>query len=130
MWFRVGAETIVGLELQRSGYGGRQYYLNVKAWIQGMNNRTYSVDDLPATDLGHVFRREPPEFSAVLDLDSPLNDATRAAKLDELFRVFVSPLTNDLLTYEGILRSGNRKPALLFLLPSVREHLQRVAGAV
>src|SRR5687767_12640014 len=57
VWFRVGTETIIGLELQRSGYGGRRYYLNVKVWIQGINNRVYTVDELSSRDSGHVFRR-------------------------------------------------------------------------
>jgi hypothetical protein len=130
VWFRVGAETIIALELQRSGYGGRKYYLNVKVWIQGIDNRVYTVDDLSSRDSGHVFRREPPEFSAVLDLESPLDDATREVKLDELFRDFVNPVADALSTREGIWRSAHRNPALVFLLPSVKKHLQHVAGAV
>ena len=129
-WFRVGEETIIGLELQRSGYGGRKYYLNVKVWIQGIGNRRYAVRELSARDSGHVFRREPPEFSAVLDLESSLDDAAREGKLEELFRVFVSPVADALSTRRGIWRSAHADPALVFLLPAVKEHLQRVAIAV
>ena len=129
-WFRVGAETIIGLGLQRSGYGGRRYYLNLKVWIQGIDNRAYTVGELSARDSGHVFRREPPEFSAVLDLESSLDDATREGKLEELFRVFVGPAAEALSTRNGIWRSAHSDPALVFLLPAVKEHLQRVAVAV
>ena len=129
-WFRVGPETIVGLELQRSGYGGGKYYLNLKVWIQGIDNREYTVGELSARDSGHVFRREPPEFSAALDLASSLDDAAREGRLEELFRVFVSPTADALSTRRGIWRSAHSDPALVFLLPAVREHLQRVAVAV
>ena len=130
VWFRVGAETIIGLELQRSGYGGRQYYLNVKVWIQGINNRTYTVSELSSRDSGHVFRREPREFSAVLDLESSLDDATREGKLEELFRVFVQPVADALSTRAGIWLSAQSDPPLVLLLPRVKEHLQRAAVAV
>jgi hypothetical protein len=130
VWFRVGAETIIGLDLQRSGYGGRRYYLNLKVWIQGINNRTYTIAELSHRDSGHVFRREPPEYSDVLDLESSLDDAPREAKLEELFRTFVRPAADALATCDGIWRSAHRSPALVFLLPSVREHLQHVASAV
>ena len=129
-WFRVRAETIIGLELQRSGYGGRSYYLNLKVWIQGIDNRMYSVGELSARDSAHVFRREPPEFSNALDLTSSLDDAARESKLEELFRVFVSPAADALSTRNGIWLSAHNDPALVFLLPAVREHLQRVAVAV
>jgi hypothetical protein len=128
-WFRVGAETIIGLALQRSGYGGKRYHLNVKAWIQGLDG-AYTVGELSSRDSGHVFRREPVEFSAVFDLENSLDDATRKAKLEELFRVFVVPIADVLSTREGIWRSAHSDPALVFLLPAVKEHLQRVAVAV
>ena len=129
-WFRGSAETIIGLDLQRSGYGGRKYCLNVKVWIQGIDGRVYTVGELSSRDSGHVFRREPPECSAVLDLESSLDDATREGKLEELFRVFVSPVADALSTRKGIWRSAHSDPALVFLLPAIKEHLQRVAVAV
>ena len=81
-WFRVSPETTIALELQRSGYG-MKYYLNVMVWIQGFGNRAYDLNEL-STNAGHLFRREPPEFSDVLDLETSLHDATRQGKLETL----------------------------------------------
>src|SRR5262245_40815130 len=98
-WFRVTPETIVGLDLQRSGYS-RLYFLNLKVWVQSLWDDRYSASDLIG-ETGHIFRREPREFSDALDLENEFPPGIREARIEELFRTFVVPLSRQLGSREG-----------------------------
>ena len=121
IWFRVTPETIVGLGLQRSGYS-QLYYLNLNVWIQGLWNRSYSVSEVVG-ETGHIFRREPPEFSDAFDLDNDIKPSVREARIQELFRSLVIPLSLELGTRAGIREVARREPAVIHVLPAVREQL-------
>jgi hypothetical protein len=121
-WLRVTSESIIAIDLQRSSYG-RIYYLNFRVWVQGLWNRAYTVDDELLRDTGDIFRREPPEFSEALDLESSLDPIARKRRLEELFRSFVSPLSEAFATREGIRAFVRERAEMICLLPAVREQL-------
>lgn len=120
-WLRDMPDILFALELQRSAYG-RQYYLNIKVWLKDLLGQAYKVGEIPK-DSGHIFRREAPEFSEALDLESPLTESARNVRLNALFGEFLDPLLESLSSHEGILRCANATPPRIFLLPNIREHL-------
>jgi hypothetical protein len=109
-WLRVTPETIVAVDLQRSAYSQR-YYLNFRVWVQGFWNRSCSVSDELLRDTGDIFRREPPEFSDVFDLENSIDPSARKLRREELFWALINPISDAFATREGfaLLRANEQK---------------------
>jgi hypothetical protein len=120
-WFQDKPTFLFVLELQRSSYG-RQYFLNIKVWLKDVPGFSAKAGEVPEGS-GHIFRREGPEFSEALDLDSLLPESDRAAKIEALLTECVDPLLESFGSRDGILRCANSTPPKIFLLPNIREHL-------
>lgn len=121
IWFRVSLETVVALDLQKSSYS-RMHYLNIRVWINGSWTRTRGIDEL-LVESGDIFRREPPEFSAALDLENSIDPPDRRAMLEQLFRTFLVPFTEMTGTLTGIRRAQDA--GLVYLLPVIRKQLNK-----
>jgi hypothetical protein len=101
-WYRRGTDTIFVLNLQKSQYGA-SYYLNLGLWF-------LAVSDIaaPKSASCHVVNRLgrlAPESNDLLDLTVQLDEVTRSAKITEVFKSIVEPISDASLTLEG-LRSG------------------------
>jgi len=117
-WFRESAETIVGLVLQKS-HLGNFYYLELKIFVQNLAGKRHVGNrDLLKNHIGNIFRRAPREYYEAFSLDS----ITDGAKIDELFRKFLVPFTENALTKRGLLRLADDDQ--IFLFPQVRAELQ------
>jgi len=122
-WVRSFPSTIVAVGLQRSGYSPR-YYVNLKVWMQGFANASYTVNRTLLRDPGHIFRREPPDYADALDLENDMVPDSRLARLRQLFDDFIGPLTEACSTRQGIWALAREQPNMIYLLPEVRKHLQ------
>jgi hypothetical protein len=118
-WFRVNPETVIALDLQKSSYSSL-HYLNIRVWIKGFWTRTRDIEEL-LVESGDIFRREPPEFSQALDLENSMDPAGRQAMIEQLFRTFLTPLTELTASLTGIRRAQDA--GLVHLLPVIRKHL-------
>jgi len=118
IWRRDFPETTVVLQLQRSS-SSSLYYLNIKVWLSGLTGRTLTSQEM-VTSSGDVFRREPVEMNAILDLESEVSDADRARKIEQAFPEILVPLIERLSTGSGLLRAAGRTPPEVFLLPNIK----------
>ena len=106
-WYRRSPETILVLNLQKSQYATR-YYVNVALWLLAAGPA-----DAPKPSHCHVQTRlddlVPPtleeRLTALLDLDSPIDDGTRHEELLALLREHLLSIMDAAATLEG-LRSG------------------------
>jgi Domain of unknown function (DUF4304) len=75
-WYKETSECIAVLELQKSNFGN-YYQLNIKIFIQGIFERTYSPNkDLIKSSMGHVNSNsnEIIEYINVFDFDEAMDD--------------------------------------------------------
>lgn len=120
-WFLDSPECIIVLDLQKSNYAD-YFEMNVKIYVQGMFGRTYvRCKDLVKKDVGNVFMRQPNEYKDVFDFSMLMDDDRRKHRLEELFRVFVNPLTEKALSRHGLKELGAR--GTVYLLPAVKAEL-------
>lgn len=120
-WFRESSECIAILELQKSNFGD-YYQLNIKIFIQGVFDRSYSVSkDLIKSSLGHVNSNETNKYKSVLDFDEQMDDTKRKNLLEDLFKNHIVPFTNNTLTKLGIREL--EKKGEIYLLSAVKEEL-------
>jgi hypothetical protein len=126
-WFRESDECILVLDLQRSNYSNL-YYLNIKLYVRGMFTDEYGElkldKGLVRSDVGHIFRREPKEFSTALDLENDLADTDREESLTKLFTEFLEPFSQRASTPKGIAQLA--KAEEIFLLPAVKQELKEL----
>lgn len=126
-WFKESEECIMALGLQKSGYGN-YYYLNIKIYIQGVFGKNYiKSKDLVKKNVGNIFRRQPKEYQAALNLEDSIGDDKRKQELQKLFSNFLVPFSEKALTKSGIrtlFESGE-----ISLLPAVKEELVRLGTA-
>jgi|LauGreDrversion4_2_1035121.scaffolds.fasta_scaffold326721_1 hypothetical protein len=121
-WYKESAECIVVLELQKSNFG-YYYQLLIKIFIQGAFNRTYTIDrKLIKSSMGHVTTNETSNYTAVLDINEPMDDSVRKELLGELYQNHIVPLTDRALTRNGIKELA--KNGEIFLLPAVKRELE------
>ena len=103
-WYRRSAETILVVNLQRSQYGP-SYYVNVALWLLALGPgeapkehdchvRT-RLDDLVPRDCEH-------RLTALLDLESPIDDVARREELLALLNSTLLPLADASATLEGL----------------------------
>lgn len=120
-WFKEFPQVIQVLDLQKSNYGNL-YYLNIKLFIQGAFGSKYiKSKQLVKSDTGDIFLRQPNNYSDLLNLDAPLDDAKRKEGLKKMFEDFIAPFSEKANTKEGI-KELHRKDNL-FILPAVKEEL-------
>lgn len=118
-WFKDSAESIVVLELQRSSFANSNY-LNVKVFIQGAFDRTYTPNkDLIKSSMGHITNQI--RDKEILDFDEPMDDEKRKEKLEQLFSKFIVPFSDKALSKSGIRELAEKGE--ITLLPAVKEEL-------
>lgn len=118
-WFKDSAESIVVLELQKSSFANSNY-LNVKVFIQGAFDRTYTPNkDLIKSSMGHITNQI--RDKEILDFDEPMDDEKRKEKLEQLFSKFIVPFSDKALSKSGIRELAEKGE--ITLLPAVKEEL-------
>lgn len=118
-WFKGSAESIVVLELQKSSFANSNY-LNVKIFIQGAFDRTYTPSkDLIISSMGHITNQI--RDKEILDFDKPMNDEKRKEKLEQLFSEFIVPFSDKALSKSGIRELADKDE--ITLLPAVQAEL-------
>ncbi len=118
-WFKDSAESIVVLELQKSSFANSSY-LNVKVFIQGAFDRTYTPNkDLIKSSMGHITNQI--RDKEILNFDEPMDDEKRKEKLEQLFGEFIVPFADKALSKSGIRELAEKR--VITLLPAVKEEL-------
>jgi hypothetical protein len=118
-WFKDSTESIVVLELQKSSFANSNY-LNVKVFIQGAFDRTYTPNkDLMKSSMGHITNQI--RDKEILDFDEPIDDKERKDKLEQLFSKFIVPFSDKALSKLGIRELAEKGE--ITLLPAVKEEL-------
>lgn len=103
-WYVRSPETIAVINLQKSQYAV-SYYVNVGLWLlaAGPADAPKPSHCHIQTRLGRLVPSEQEErLSALLSMDSPIDDGTRAAELDELLRECLLPILDAASTLEGL----------------------------
>ncbi len=123
-WYKETPECICVLELQKSNFGD-YYQLLIKIFIQQAFNKTYIPNkELMKSSLGHVDAREPPEYRSVFDFDEFVDDEIRRNLLEKLFREYIVPFTDRVLTRSGVRELSSKGE--VFLLPAVKKEIDRL----
>lgn len=118
-WFKASAESIVVLELQKSSFANSNY-LNVKVFIQGAFDRTYTPNkDLIKSSMGHITNQIRDE--EILRFDASMDQEKRKEKLEQLFDEFILPFSDKVLSKSGIKELSDKGE--ITLLPAVKEEL-------
>ncbi|MBX2897725.1 MAG: DUF4304 domain-containing protein [Cyclobacteriaceae bacterium] len=119
-WYKESPECIVVLELQKSSFAD-SYYLNIKIFIQGAFERTYTPSkDLIKSSMGHVTNQI--RDKDILNFDEPMDDDKRKQKLEILFTEFIMPFTDKALSRQGLKELGHQEK--ISLLPAVKQQLE------
>ncbi|WP_228450865.1 DUF4304 domain-containing protein [Chryseolinea soli] len=122
-WWKESSETIVVLDLQKSNFNNL-YYLNIKIYVQGISGKRYTRSkNLVKKDVGDIFRRQPPAYSSVLDIDPAENDSMRKDKLEKMFLEFLVPFADKALSKSGIVELAEK--AEIYLPPAVKAWLSQ-----
>lgn len=120
-WFKESTYSILSIDLQKSNYGN-YFELNLKIFVQGAFGKTYAKSkNLSKSEIGTFFRRQPKEYSYILDLDSPIEEEERKEKIEELFHNFISPFSRNSMDRDGIKDLIDNEQ--LLLLPAVKKEL-------
>lgn len=120
-YYKKSNECIVVLELQKSNYGS-YFQVNIKVFIQGLFDKTYLINkDLIHKNVPDLFLGIPKEYENLFDLEynDKLNE--RKVGLEKLFESYINPLSEKLLTKEGIHLLSEKGE--IFILPTVRRAL-------
>ena len=100
-WFKETPVCIVSLDLQRSNYSAL-YYLNIKIYIQGLLGNRYKISKELIKDIGDVFRRHPPSYDEVFDLENEINEEKREFLLKSFFCDFLSQMIHNLNNLDDV----------------------------
>lgn len=122
VWYRETAVALLVLHLQKSNYGN-YFDLNIKLFL-GCTRSTSPVafKSLVKSHSGDVFRRQPPAYRDVFDLDTEVSAVDRSESLDRMFTELVDRIAAACSTSEGLLRL--RDEGVLFLLPGVEARIK------
>ena len=108
-WYKESSDCIVVLELQRSNYS-ILYYLNIKIYIRGAYGQANIVDkNIIKNRMGNLLTRQPNEYNDCFNLETCLDDNARRARLEELFKNYINPLTEKALCIEKIIHLVEEK---------------------
>ncbi len=119
-WFKESSDCIVALDLQRSNFSAL-YYLNVDIFIQKLFGESYVIGKKLLRNPGTIFRRQPNDFDAALDLSALMSNPERKEKIEALFKDFLVPFAEKALTLSGLKELAKKNE--IFLLPRVKERL-------
>ncbi|UZT99170.1 DUF4304 domain-containing protein [Chryseobacterium fluminis] len=123
-WYKESPECIAILELQKSNFGD-YYMLNIKIFIQGSFDRTYSpTKELIKSPLGHVNANETDEYRSIFNFDQPIDDSLRIERLRELFKNHIVPFTTKTSTRAGIKELESKRQ--ISILPVVKKELEKL----
>lgn len=123
-WIKTSREVISVIELQKSNFGN-SYYLNLKFFIQGIFETTYSINKkLVKVDCGDVFLRPPKEYEELLNLDSKIATEERRRGIHGLFVDFILPMAREASTRKGIKLLS--ETGMIDLLPAVKKELDKL----
>lgn len=127
-WVKSSVENIIVLNLQKSNFGN-YYEMNIKVYIQDLFGYNYSKNkDIVKKDIGDVFRRQPPEYNPIFNLEYPLTDWERTERLATMFDEFIMPFTNKALYKLGILELAEKDE--IVLLPAVKNELVKLTNSI
>jgi hypothetical protein len=103
-WLQDSPECIVTTDLQKCPYS-RLYYLNIQIFVQDVFGNHYSSnnEDLIKKGIGYFLRRCSPEYEAVFNLDTPIDNIERKQKLEDCFKNFLVPFVDKALTKKGLI---------------------------
>lgn len=122
VWVKQSEDSIVIIELQKSNFGN-QYDIIIKIFLKsilGLSND--SLLKFLKKHTGHIFKRQPPEYNELLDINNGLEDKERLDKLTFFFNDFVAMISNNALSISGIKNLAKRGE--IFLLPAIKKELQ------
>lgn len=120
-WFKESEECVLALILRKSSYS-KLYYLRIKVSFKQAYGRTFKKEkDWVKHDVADIMQGPSNDFQDLFDLENNLTDRQRLEKMAKLFLNHINPLTNKILTREGIIALHNTED--LFLLPAVKEEL-------
>lgn len=121
-WLLKSDECFVTLDLQQSRFGP-YFEMNLKVFVQGLFGQRHLDSPKLAKNTGDIFRRHPPAFADVFNLENKFSDEVRDARMHELFRDVIGPMSHRLLSRVGIGQLAKEKPDEIFLLPAVKKEL-------
>lgn len=121
VWYKESPECIAVLELQKSKYGD-YYMLNIKIFIQGSFDRSYSpTKELIKSPMGDIGKQI---IDDVLSFDKPMPDELRTERLKELFSNTIIPYVSKLMTKANIIDLESKGE--IMLLSSVKKELEKL----
>lgn len=120
-WYKESPECIAVLELQKSKYGD-YYMLNIKIFIQGSFDRSYSpTKELIKSPMGDIGKQI---IDDVLSFDKPMSDELRTERLKELFSNTIIPYVSKLMTKANIVDLESKGE--IMVLSSVKKELEKL----
>jgi len=108
-YFKEFNEVMIMIYLMKSNYSNF-YYLDIKVFIQGAFDKTYSKSkELVKKEVGQIFTRPPETYSKYFDLDQNLSDSEIEKGLNSMFVDFLLPFMESIKTKKQILNSFKNK---------------------
>ena len=91
-WYLRQAETMAVIELQKSEYGP-QYYVNVALWLLPLGDSRFPREEKChiRTRLDALFREEEKRLKQILDLEHPMDEATRETQFRGILENLLIP---------------------------------------
>jgi hypothetical protein len=92
VWYRRQAETMAVIELQESEFGS-QYYVNVALWLLPLGDSQFPREEKChiRTRLEALFREEEKRLKQILDLEHPMDEATRETQFRGILENLLIP---------------------------------------
>ena len=119
-WMLERSRCFIFLDLQKSRFGNC-FYLNIKAFHQGLFREYTRLDKSFCNETGDVFIRQPNRYDRLFDLDLPVGDQVRRSMMEELFSEVVLPFAEKACSKSGLMEM--EKEGRVYLLPEVKRRL-------
>ena len=102
-WYLRRAETMAVIELQKSEYGP-QYYVNVALWLLPLSQSQFPKEETChiRTRLGRLFPQEEKRLKEILDLEYPMDEATRETQFRGILENLLLPALAECSTVAGL----------------------------
>ncbi|HYS72023.1 MAG TPA: DUF4304 domain-containing protein [Thermoplasmata archaeon] len=106
-WYLLQTETLAVIELQKSNYGP-QYYMNVALWLLPLGDPQFPREEKChiRTRLGSLFPEEEKRLKQILDLEYPMDEATRETQFREILERLLIPALTECATLDGLKGRG------------------------
>jgi len=91
-WYLRNAETIEVVELQKSQYG-QQYYVNAALWLLPLGESQFPKEEKChiRSRLGVLFPEHEHSLKQILDLEYPMDEATRVIEFRRILETLLLP---------------------------------------